>query len=130
MQKAEIYVASSPFLRCVQTTAGVLDGAKVPESSAIHVHDELSELLMQSWFPENPLGTLNLDKTDRPEFVKKYSRGRTLVYKKEECATPKFPEDINENYERLHSFFKKMKERMVEASTSPRIVLMCSHLFS
>ena len=46
LKDAEIYVASSPFLRCVQTVSGVLDGAKVPESTAINIHDELSELLM------------------------------------------------------------------------------------
>ena len=79
----------------MQTTAGVLDGANVPEGTAINVQDELSELLLQSWFPENPLGALNIDK---PEFIKKYSRGRTLVYNKEECETPKFPENMIENY--------------------------------
>ena len=91
-------MASSPFLRCVQTVAGVLKGAKVPEGTAINIHDELSELLLQSWFHEDPLGSLNIDEKERSEFVKKYCRGWNLVYRKEDCVTPKYPENMIENY--------------------------------
>ena len=63
-------------------------------------------------------------------FVKKYCRGWNLVYRKEDCVTPKYPENMIENYQRLNAFFRKLKEEKVDGKQGKRIVLCCSHGFS
>ena len=93
-----IHVASSPFLRCLQTSAGVLKGAGI-EDTPITVHNNLSEYLNTNWFPEgHPIGSITIDKASPEELktdLEAASLGQKIVLAKPtEEETPPFPENL------------------------------------
>ncbi len=51
LTKAEIVLLSSPFLACVETASAV---AKTFQCRTIHIHDQLSDMMMKNWYPEDP----------------------------------------------------------------------------
>lgn len=78
---SDIKVYTSPFLRCIQTMDGILDGLgyTIPN---ITIDDRFGEFLMKSWFDsiERPLSHLTINHTKHSKFQETYF-GREDKYK-------------------------------------------------
>ncbi|CDW89076.1 UNKNOWN [Stylonychia lemnae] len=90
LENAEIFLFSSPFLTCLESSTAIAKEIKI---KSISVQDQLSDILMKNWYPEDPfLGlttklTNNKEKFtqflknqyDVPELTIEYKRSTNLV---------------------------------------------------
>lgn len=54
-KKADLQIFSSPFLACIETACGVFKGLDTQlNQDKITVFDQLSDVLLDSWYREDP----------------------------------------------------------------------------
>ena len=105
---AEIFVFCSPFLTCVETAASICSTLKV---DTINVQDQLSEMLMKAWFPEDPFLNLAVKLTSNKEQFSQFLRHQYHVpslhldYKRQPTIVS-YPETTDQTYKRFRNFYR------------------------
>lgn len=102
LTKAEVILLSSPFLACIETASAV---AKVFKIRTISVHDQLADMMMKNWYPEDPfIGVTTKLTSNRERFtdflIKQYDlKDLSLDYKRQTSAVT-YPETVDQTNKR------------------------------
>ncbi|KEJ82794.1 hypothetical protein OXYTRIMIC_620 [Oxytricha trifallax] len=133
IDNAEIFLFSSPFLMCLETATAI---AKELKCKSISVQDPLSDILMKSWYKEDPfLGLttkLTSNKEKFVEFLKaQYNLNELTIDYKRAANLVNYPETVEATSKRFRAFYKTIVEKyfpdFIKTNERSRIVIMVTH---
>ena len=104
LENSEMFVFCSPFLAAIESATAIIKGLEQSKIESINVQDQLSDILMKSWYPNNdPFIGLTTKLTTNKEpftaFLKsEYNLTGPLSLEYKRNALIQYPETVEQNY--------------------------------
>lgn len=120
-------VVSSPFLRCIQTAANIVNSIGLDKiyNGKIYLESGASEIMSKKWFKETINEDLLIKKLNKEELTTMIGAEYTWGLGPEKVIVqPQYPEDFQQFCDRFETFYNAVKDWFLETFPSEEYALI------